>query len=439
MITTAILCIGDELLDGRVRDANACALGRALAERGRALSQARFVPDDRAAILGALEALCADADLVVVSGGLGPTEDDVTRGAAAALIDQELELRPELLEELKARFARRGYPFTENNARQCELPRGAELLATEVGTAAGFALEHRGARVMCVPGVPREFGWFLERYLDEALARQGAPLEATPASTRLHLFGLGESQLAERLAGVEALADELGGRVGYRAEYPRLELSLKAPDDEALARLREASMARAGDWVVGEGDEDLPARIGRLLAQAQARVTAAESCTAGMLAGAITEAAGSSGWFDQSWVTYANRAKMELVGVAPQVLRAHGAVSAQTVCQMAAGAMARAGADYALAVSGIAGPAGGTEDKPVGTVHFALAAPGGIWHRRVHLKGRDRAQVRQASVYIALTLLLWSLEGALEARPVTGPYTPAQVLAPGGLDPELLS
>ena len=192
--------------------------------------------------------------------------------------------------------------------------------------------------------------------------------------------------------------------------------------------------ARVSAYLVGADDEQLFEHLARLLIEANATVSAAESCTAGLLAGAFTAVAGSSAYIEQSFITYSNASKSSLVGVDAEIIERFGAVSAQTVCQMASGVRKVAGATYGLGVSGIAGPGGGTPEKPVGTVHFALATPQGTYHRQVLLSGRSREQVRQASVYIAASLLLWTLQGdEMGERPVSGPYSEDEVWAARGI------
>jgi nicotinamide-nucleotide amidase len=429
MTKLSALCIGDELLDGRIADKNAAWLGARAAEHGSDLESVRIVGDDLDLIVAALEQASRDSDLIVVSGGLGPTADDITRDAAATWVGAELELDEQLLETLERRFAERGYPFTPNNRRQCMFPQGADILQTRVGTAAGFAVEKNGCRALFFPGVPPEFRWFVETYILPKIGQH----EGRRHRERLAFYGLGESQLESKLDGIEELAKEVGARVSYRAEYPVIEVNLKAIDEASLDRMRDHVLERVGPWLVAQGDETFAERLGQALLDHEATVTTAESCTAGRVAAKLTEISGSSGWFERGFLTYANDAKTDMLGVKPEILESFGAVSPQTVCQMAAGARAAAGATYAVATSGIAGPTGGTPDKPVGTVHFALATPDGVWHRHVAFSNRGRDRVLTASVYTVLSLLLWELEGRLDEHRVDGPFSDDEVWAPMGI------
>lgn len=428
----AALCIGDELLDGRVRDANSAEIAHQLTRRGLRLSETRVVPDHLAQITSALAQLAELHDLVIVTGGLGPTDDDLTRHAAAALIDDELSLDEIALERLKARIQRRGYTYTPNNKIQAMFPSTSAVIYSEVGTAAGFSITAHDAPIYFLPGVPREARWYVSEHLTAWLEAAGYSVNL-PSRRRFELFGVGESGLATMLAEHEKDARDAGVKIGWRANYPSLELTLEAPDEDAVDELARAIEAHASHYIVARGDEDFFARVGRMLVEHSATVTAAESCTAGMLAAALTQTPGSSAWLDRSWVTYANDAKHELVGVSQDILDRHGAVSAQTVAQMAAGAAKAANATYGLAISGIAGPGGGTPTKPVGTVHFGLSTPEGVWHRKVELIGRNRDQIRQASVYIALSSLLWTLEGSITERPMRGPFSLDQVWSKDGI------
>lgn len=422
MMKISVVCTGDELLDGRITDQNSGSMVQFAGMHEAEVVSIRIVRDTRDAVLGALNDAVADegVGLVIVSGGLGPTEDDLTREVAAAWAGCALVLDDMTLEQMKERFRARGAHFTENNARQAYFPALAKILRTEVGTAAGFELVKAGVRVLFFPGVPREFRWFLETYVVPILD------ESAASGVRLHtkygFHGVGESELAEKLGDIGEIAAEVGGRVSYRAAYPLIEVALSALEPSGLERLQKRVLERAGAWLISEGDETLVARVGRLLMAEQATVTVAESCTGGGLGAALTEVSGSSAWFERGYITYSNRSKIEELGVHPDALATHGAVSREVVCQMAIGARRRAGADYALAISGIAGPSGGSPEKPVGTVHIALSSARGTWHRHMIYVQRDREQVRQASVYTALSLLLWMLEGRLTQHRVDGPF-----------------
>lgn len=415
----AAIAIGDELLDGRIRDRNIPAIGRFLDERGLQLTDACVVPDDERRIAGALERTTDRADLVVATGGLGPTDDDRTRAAAAAWMDRELTLDESSLERLKRRFDERGYTFTPNNRDQCYFPEGAEILDSQVGTAAGFAVEKRDTEVLFFPGVPREFDWFLDHHLAPRIAERAVP---PSASAQLGFLGLGESGVETRIEAATDLAADRNVSVRYLAEAPLVTVRLRGDNDSDVAAVREAVLDEIGDWLVVEGGDTLGARAGALLEAAGERVATAESCTAGWLSKMLTDVSGSSSWFEYGFVTYADQAKRRLLGVRRETLTDHGAVSPQTVREMAAGARGYAAADYALAISGIAGPTGGTDEKPVGTVDVGIATPEGLYSRRLQFPPKGRESVRRRSVQTALGLLIWRLTGRLERHAVEGPF-----------------
>ncbi|MEZ4461091.1 MAG: CinA family nicotinamide mononucleotide deamidase-related protein [bacterium] len=420
------IAIGDELLDGRVVETNANWLGGQAFERGATLSRVTTVADDVLDIEGALEE--AGGQIVVVCGGLGPTSDDVTRDAVARWLKTELVEDGPSKTRLEQRFAKRGITVTANNYRQVLFPRTAEILPTDVGSAAGFCVRLELRTFFFFPGVPSEFRWFFDTYVAPELPGGQA------TRCQLHFFGRGESALEDDLQGLDALSEAHHVRVGYRATYPLIEIKL-AGTPAGVEAVRAFVLDKVGHYNVGEDNETLAARVGRLLNDRDATITTAESCTAGGIAAAITDVSGSSRWFERGFVTYSNDAKTEMLGVRAATLEAYGAVSAPTVCQMAAGARARANADVAVAVSGIAGPGGGTPEKPVGTVHFSVATRSEVWHYRAVFAGRSRDQVRQSAVYTALALVLALLEDKPHRFELDGPYDPTDVLSGAQPDP----
>ncbi len=425
MLRVEAIAIGDELLDGRVTDTNGSRLAAELRARGVKLARVTIVPDDLFTIVEALEAASGRSDAVVCSGGLGPTDDDRTRAAAALWMGASLAFDEACMGRIEARFASVGIEMTPNNRRQASFPAGARVLETEVGTAPGFECVHEGGlRAFFLPGVPQEYRWFLNRHVLPALLGDEAVATARCA---LKVFGIGESAAEHALEG---LALPEGLTLGYRAHFPEIHLTLTAwglGREEGEARIKEGRaqlLSRLGRHLVAEGDESLPERVGRLLGERGQRVTTAESCTGGMIAAMLTSAPGSSTWFDQGIVTYSNEAKERLASVPPALIEAHGAVSAEVVRAMARGAAAAAGADFAVAVSGVAGPGGGTPQKPVGTVDVAVHTPEGTYARHLEMRpwwGRER--IRQVAAHHSLSLLLKVLEGRVGDDPkVSGPW-----------------
>jgi nicotinamide-nucleotide amidase len=372
--------------------------------------------------------------VVLVSGGLGPTDDDRTREAIAAVAGVELVQHDDALVTLKERFARAGYTYTPNNARQAHLPRGATLLPNSEGTAPGFVLRIGSCQVLALPGVPHELKAMFDGVAAPMLLER-TELALTPALIRsLNLFGLGESQIDHRLA--DLLASVPPGpcevSVHYRATFPEVKVVLVvrpgrtcAPGAarELLARLEEEARARLGPYVYGADSTTFSDAVVAALRAAAATVALAESCTGGQIGDLITSAPGSSDVFHLGVVSYHNAIKERILGVPGEILRTVGAVSRECVEAMARGVRELAGATYGVATSGIAGPGGGSADKPVGTVHFAVAGPHGVRHVP-RLFPFDRGRVKRIAAHVALHLLLHELQGGPRDRdPLDGRWS----------------
>jgi nicotinamide-nucleotide amidase len=406
-----LICLGDELLDGRTRDLNANWLGAALNRMGLLLARITVAGDDQNEIVAVLREVTSRAELVVVSGGLGPTEDDRTRHAVAQWLDTDLIEDSVLFARLEQLFAVRGYVLTPNNRQQALFPRGSEILATEVGTAPGFRIR-QGARVLdVVPGVPREFQWFMTRHTLPLFAQH-----AQPAVFRTwKFFGLGESALAQKLDGL----DVAGGTLHYTAKLPEIHVFVRMAGDnggERLERVGAEILERLGSYLIAVDDESLPQRLGRRLQEKQYTLATAESCTGGQIGEALTSVSGSSAYYLEGFITYSNQAKMARLGVQEKTLNALGAVSAETAVEMALGVRQQSGATIGLSATGIAGPTGGTPDKPVGTVHLGMATPSGVFYRTLNLLGRDRDDIRTLTTWSSLAMLLWYLEDRLPEK-----------------------
>jgi nicotinamide-nucleotide amidase len=403
-----LVIVGHELLNGDLADTNTQRFGRRLRELGLRIRGAQCVPDDADAIIAALALAGSRADVVLVSGGLGPTNDDLTLASAAAMAGVPLVEHTPTLEELKARYAARGVALSSNNARQAMVPQGSDVLDNPAGTAPHVQFAFGPARYFFFPGVPRELEVLIERHLVPWFAGRG--VVRAYDSRFFKTFGRTESQIAMQLAEVEAQADA-SLHVAYRAHFPEIHVSLHAfhadasARQEALARAEAGVEAALGSLVFARDPATSLADVaGKLLMQKGRTLAVAESCTGGLLGGAITAVSGSSAWFREGYITYANEAKTRLVGVPAELLAAHGAVSPEVACAMAEGCRRVSGADHALAVTGIAGPTGGSEAKPVGTVHFAHAGPEGTQHvQRVFPFDRERNRI--VAVHTALDIV----------------------------------
>lgn len=406
----AVLAIGSELLGTDRLDTNSLSLAAALERYGVELCRKAVVGDDEQEIGILLGELLAAADLVLVTGGLGPTADDVTRQAAAATLGRPLVEDPALIEDIRAKFQRFDMRMPEVNRRQALVIEGAEVLPNRRGTAPGLRLEVDGRCLFLFPGVPHELDGLIARSLEPWLAERagGEPRHART----LKVACVPESTVEERLAPAYAEFGRAG--IAVLASPGEIRVRLSAARAGELETMAARVGELFGDAVFGRRPEiTLEEVVGGLLADAGATVGTAESCTGGLVAERLTRVAGSSAWFVGGVVAYADRLKTTALGVPEDLVARHGAVSRPVAEAMASGARRVLGADWALAITGIAGPGGGSEAKPVGTVHFALAGPQGVGvvHRRLRLPG-DRTRVRQLSSQWALDMLRRRLIGA---------------------------
>lgn len=411
-----LVFVGTELLLGEILNTNAQFLSEQLALLGVDVYYQQTVGDNEERLAGVFRQALSRSDVVIASGGLGPTMDDITREVAAAVTARPLALDEGLLAELKAWFAQRGRPMAENNARQLMVPQGATVLKNDRGTAPGLIIHADGGKaVILLPGPPIELRPMFERQVVPFLTSRmgGRPLSLI--SRTLRFIDIGESSLEEALKDLIAAQGDPSIAPYAKTGEVHLRLATKAADSaEGLARIApvEAEIrSRLGQHLYGTDTTTLEAAVGQLLQERQMTVTLAESCTGGLLGKRITDVPGSSAWFGMGFTTYSYEAKSRFLGVPAALLDEHGAVSEPVVEAMAAGAMERSGADVALAISGIAGPDGGTPEKPVGTVCFGLAARGGahglmpgVWSRTLQLWG-SRADVRDRSATAALAML----------------------------------
>lgn len=416
-LRSALVTVGDELLLGRTVDTNAARLGEWLAELGAPVVERSTVGDDDARIRDGVERMLERAPIVVVSGGLGPTDDDRTRPAVAGLLDRPLRLDEELEAALQARYRDRGYDeMPPANRSQCMVPEGGTVLPNARGTAPGLWLEVGDGRiVVLLPGPPRELEAVFPHAAD--LLRERFAERLRPLRHRtIHTTGIPESVLAPRVE--EAVGPDREVAVAFLPDLTGVDIRLTvqdAPsDDDAIRRLDEAEAVV--DRVVGgarfrtEGaGHDLIEAVADGLRETGTTVAVAESCTGGLLAKRLTDRPGSSAWFAGGVVAYSNAAKAELVGVDPGLIDRKGAVSREVAEALAEGARRRFGTDVGLGVTGIAGPSGGSDDKPVGTVWYALAERSGVESWRQVFPG-DREAVRIRTTQAVLDELRRHLE-----------------------------
>ena len=408
-----LLTIGTELLLGQIVDTNASWMSQRLAEAGIDVFYKSTVGDNWGRIEAAIRLAMSRADVIIMTGGLGPTEDDLTREVLAAVLDRPLHLDPDILRAIEERFARRRIPMPENNRKQAMVPEGAEVLHNPRGTAPGLLCRADVLVLVCMPGVPAEMKPML---LDQVIPqiRDTFGIRSRIVSRILKTCGISESTLDERIGdyfremrnptiGVLAHAGEIHIRMTCKGEDAKEIASLL---DALETKLRE----RLGHLIFGKDDEKLEAVVGRLLREQGATLAVAESCTGGLVASRLTDIAGSSDYFERGIVAYSADAKQRILGVPADTIARRGLVSAETARAMAAGVRRLAGTTLGLATTGIAGPTGGTPEKPVGLLYVGLAWAGGEAGREFRLLG-EREQVKYRGAQMALEMLRRHLLG----------------------------
>lgn len=403
---TAILVqTGEELLDGRVSDTNGPWVGGLLRGRGWRVVGVRVVGDAEDRIRDEVVLATSQASLVIVGGGLGPTSDDRTRHAVAAAGAVPLLQDDEAVDVLAARLGSVAMEVTSSQLQQALFPQGSTRVFNPVGTAEGFRLTIGAAEVWVLPGVPTEYRRMVRGLID-AYCGDGVAEDET---TDLTAFGIGEARLAD---GLDVVAATHGVSVGYRAEAPLVHVRFGGTRASVEAARDAATEMFAPYWLPSGATRPAEALLA-LLQERGIRATAAESCTGGGVASSWTEIAGSSAGFDASVVTYANEAKTSLLGVPAALLDQHGAVSGAVCLAMVRGVCARTGAAAGVSTTGIAGPGGGTPDKPVGLVWLGIQTPDGRWAVEFRCPDRGRVWVRRATVALATMLLVRALQGRL--------------------------
>lgn len=397
MPSVEILAVGTELLLGQLADTNTAHIARALADAGIDVFATHAAGDNRERIAAAIRSALERADGVVSSGGLGPTIDDLTKEAVCDALGLDTELHEPSLRVMEAMFEQLGREMRENNRKQAEVPRGSYVMANANGTAPGFvAVRSDGKFVACMPGVPHEMKPMLAQELIPLL-RDRLQLKDAIYTRVLHTAGIAESEIDHRIADLFASLENPKIAVlahGYRCD---VKIMAKASSErlamERIDPVEREIASRLDGYIYGTGDTSLAGAIHALLQQRGQTLAVAESCTGGGIAADLTAVAGSSRSFTGGVVAYDNAVKVRLLGVRDTTLQSEGAVSEQTAIEMAEGARARLGTSYALATTGIAGPAGGTAAKPVGLVWTAIAGPGGTRAFESHFRG-DREQIQ---------------------------------------------
>lgn len=374
-LNVQLLLTGDELMTGDIVDSNSVMIADALMPLGLVLSRKVVVGDKLSVLVKEIEGVTKQADVLIVNGGLGPTIDDLTAEALAQVLDVPLEEHAVAMAQLSAWCERRNYPLNGPNKKQARLPKGVGIIENPVGSAPGFKMIHNGCLIMCTPGVPIE----LDAMLTSGIVPQlkGMCDHAFTQIKKYQVFGMGEAPLQKIIE--ESYPDwpqEI--ELGFRAAFPILDVKLTARSQAGIdllpvwqTKIESTLGAHSLGEVTDEESTGMAQHVVTLLAEKNQTLTTAESCTGGLIASKITSVSGSSNVFEAGIVSYSNAIKHKVLGVSQETLKQHGAVSEEVVLQMAAGALDISGADYGVAVSGIAGPGGGSEDKPVGTCWLA--------------------------------------------------------------------
>ncbi|MDD5723072.1 MAG: CinA family nicotinamide mononucleotide deamidase-related protein [Syntrophales bacterium] len=412
-MNVGILVIGDELTSGMTQDTNSSFAARELYVQWWRVSAVMTVGDDVSAIRGGLDYLLGISDALVVMGGLGPTADDITTACVAKAFGLGLYTDDTVLKQLKERFAKIHIPWTENNAKQALFPDGAVVIDNPAGTACGFFLERSGIPVTVMPGVPVEArNMLLEGVIP--LFREKLGSRERVAKRAINIFRLSESKIDQELARENLNIP--GVSIGFYPRFPQISVVVTSRGEDAarveenLTRAEKKITNRLGHYIFGYDDDTMEGVVAALLTDRGLTLAVAESCTGGLIIDRLTDVPGSSLFLERGVVVYSNASKVDLLGVPASIIDKHGAVSEETAVLMAEGVRRLGGTDIGLATTGIAGPAGGTEEKPVGTVFVALSSGEGTICRRYQFRWKRR-RIKEISAQIALDMLRRALTG----------------------------
>ena len=411
--SAAVISVGDEILLGQTVDSNSAYIARSLSAIGVLVGEMKTTPDRAESIIVAVKETVGKYGVIVVTGGLGPTSDDLTRPALAKYFGRELVFREDLLKKIEERFSSRGVKMPETVKVQAYFPSGAEAIPNQYGTAPGILFREGEVLLFAVPGVPREMQGMVDDFIVPLLLKEqrGRPFRFRVIRTA----GAGESVLSERIGDFPF--PDVG--LAYLPKYGCVDLRISAlgmNEREVEARLDLAEVyieSVAGDYIYGYGETELAEAAGDLLRERGWKLAVAESCTGGLLGGMITDIPGSSDYFAGGFIVYCNEMKISQLGVPEAIIAEFGAVSLETAVRLAEGAAARAGVEVGIGVTGIAGPAGGTAEKPVGTVYIAVALPGRTEVERFNFRD-DRIMNRKRSAFAALNMLYRTLQTVSE-------------------------
>jgi nicotinamide-nucleotide amidase len=408
IIRATILTIGEEILYGHILDTNANFISNALSDIGVKVVMHLSVGDIFSDILDALKVAEAKSDVVLITGGLGPTNDDITKKCLSKYFNTEIKLNQKVFDDLSAYFNKRGFPFTESNQKQAYIPKNADVITNEMGTAPGMWFEKDNTIFVSMPGVPHEMKYLVN---EKIIPRLNDVFKSNIIYHKLIMTaGLGESWLAEKIEKWESSLPEYLS-LAYLPSYGQVKLRLTARGHDKQFLIDEVeSYIRTlkkyiGQYIYGEDGETIQEAIGKQLTSNKQTLSLAESCTGGYISHFITSVPGSSVYFKGSVIAYSNDIKESILKVKPETLRDYGAVSEETVKEMAEGIRQKFNTDYAVATSGVAGPGGGTVDKPVGTIWIAIADRNKTLAKKLTILKDRMSNIKYSSV--SALVLLW--------------------------------
>jgi len=407
-----IISIGDEIMYGHTLDSNSAYISQKLADLGIEVVYQTSVGDEVSRIVEAINQAKQRVNLLITTGGLGPTHDDVTMKGIIKAFKKNLVFHPEILEKIKQRYEKRGMEMPQINQNQALIPQGAKYFDNAVGSAPGILVQEEKVIFIALPGVPREMKYLLDEQVVPYL--QSQKIAGKIVHKKIRTTGIVESALYEKVDDLIKQTKEV--KIAFLPGYQGVDIRLTATPkagkaaEGAVGQIEKKILDRVGEFVYTTDSESPEELVGRLLKEKKMKLAVAESCTGGLLASKLTSIPGSSDYFDRGVITYSNQAKTQILGVPEEIINKFGAVSPQVAEAMAKGIVKTSGADLGIAVTGIAGPGGGSEEKPVGLVYIGLGNRTKAWVEKF-LFGQDRLIIRERTVYAALNIIRLHLLG----------------------------
>ena len=399
-----LICTGEELLAGQILDTNSAWFANIIKEKGLSLSRHTTVGDRLDDLIEVFEERSHYADLIVVNGGLGPTEDDLSAQAASGALKEDLALNEVWRQKLERRYASMTKVISQSNMKQALLPKSSQMIDNPYGTACGFAFQLNRAWFFFTPGVPHEFKPMVQEQLFP-FVEEKFQIEKPIAMSSFLLFGIGESALQDLLDDMNINDSDL--QFGFRASQSLIELKIYNLNmvEIDFHKVETEILTKLGEHVVAKDCDSLAHFVHDTLLDKEKTLAVAESCSGGSLASQLINFSGSSKYFEHSLVTYSNLSKKNLLSISEDDLKQFGAVSLEVACKMALSTREIQNSDYGLSITGIAGPNGGSNEKPVGTVCFALVTKEEVFTQKIYFKSRNRSKVRELSCLVALDML----------------------------------